>query len=509
MTRGDEQADDMVSASESDGGSLKLSVARTLKWNVIDRFSSQVLYTVTGVVLARMLTQEEFGLVGAILVFQAFAALFVDSGFASALLQRKAPSRLDYSTVLWFNFSMAVVIYILLFFLAPWISDIFQGDERIIPLSRVMFLTFIVNSLTIVQVNRLIKRMDTRMVAISNSLGLVAGAVVGIFLAVSGYGAWALVWQAMAISVVKAAVLWATSGWRPLWKFSYSSLRSFFTLGTGVMFSSLLNTIFQTIGSFFIGSWVNLGTLGYYTQADKWSKMGVTSLTQVFTSSFVPLLSGVQDDPERYAHMCGKTHRLASYLLFPAMCLLAVMARPIFHTLFGEKWDASIILFQLLLLRGIFMVLSGLYSNFILSVAKSKMLVACEVIRDGASVVAVVLTLPYIALTTPDNIVYGVEIFLWGQLAATFITWCASVVFAVRISHRSFMSYIGDIAPYFTLTCLALVPGVLLLRWDIAPLLTCILQATSFLLIYMGINAMLKSRIQSDVLSYLFKRMRK
>lgn len=133
MARGDEQADDIVSASEGDGGSLKLSVARTLKWNVIDRFSSQVLYTVTGVVLARMLTQEEFGLVGAILVFQAFAALFVDSGFASALLQRKAPSRLDYSTVLWFNFSMAVVIYLLLFFLAPWISDIFQGDERIIP----------------------------------------------------------------------------------------------------------------------------------------------------------------------------------------------------------------------------------------------------------------------------------------------------------------------------------------------------------------------------------------
>lgn len=169
---GEETHADDTPATGPDSSTLKLSVARTLKWNVIDRLSSQVLYAVTGVVLARMLTEEEFGLVGAILVFQAFAALFVDSGFASALLQRKAPSRLDYSTVLWFNFFMATGIYVILYFLAPWISDIFQGDRRIIPLARVMFLTFIVNSLTIVQVNRLIKRMDTRMVAVSNSLGL-------------------------------------------------------------------------------------------------------------------------------------------------------------------------------------------------------------------------------------------------------------------------------------------------------------------------------------------------
>ena len=141
---------------------LKLSVARTLKWNVIDRVSSQILYAVTGVVLAQELSHEEFGLVGAIMVFQMFAERFIESGFASALLQRKSPSRLDYSTVLWFNLSMALALYLLLFILAPWIADIFQGNTRLIPLSRVMFLTFIINSLSIVQSNRLIKRMETR-----------------------------------------------------------------------------------------------------------------------------------------------------------------------------------------------------------------------------------------------------------------------------------------------------------------------------------------------------------
>lgn len=493
--------------NESAASPLKQSVARTLKWNVIDRLSSQVLYAVTGVVLARQLTQEEFGLVGAILVFQAFASLFVDSGFASALLQRKNPTRLDYSTVLWFNVAMSVAIYILLFFLAPCIADLFQGDKRLIPLSRVMFITFIINAFSIVQVNRLFKLMDTRMVAVSNSAGLMAGAVVGISLAVCGYGAWALVWQAMAVSVVKVAILWLTSGWRPLWQFSLPSLRGFFALGSGVMVSSFLNTVFLTIGSFFIGHMVSLGTLGYYSQADKWSKMGVTSLSQVFTSSFVPLLSGVQDDSVRYARMCGKTHRLAAYLLFPAMCLLAVMATPVFHTLFGEKWDPSIVLFQLLLIRGIFIVLSGLYGNFLLSLAKSRLLVVTELVKDGVSVIAILATLPFISLTTVDNIVYGVEIFLWGQLAASAVTWGVTLVMTVRVTGRPLMSYVADLAPYVAITCLGLLPCMFVSSADgLHPLVLCLIEASVFIAVYLGVNACMHSRIQADVLGYLFGR---
>lgn len=493
--------------TETGGGTLKRSVARTLKWNVIDKLSSQLLYAVTGVVLARELSEEEFGLIGAIQVFQAFASLFVDSGFASALLQRKSPTRLDYSTVLWFNVGMSVVLYVLLFFLAPWIAGLFQGDARLIPLSRVMFITFIINAFSIVQVNRLTKLMDTRMVAVSNSFGLVAGAVVGIWLAVNGYGAWALVWQAVAISIVKVAILWLTGGWRPLWQFSFDVLRGFFKLGSGVMISSTLNTVFLTIGSFFIGNRVNLGALGYYTQADKWSKMGVTSLSQVFTSSFVPLLSGVQDDSERYARMCGKTHRLAAYLLFPAMGLLAVMATPIFHTLFGTKWDPSIVLFQLLLMRGIFMVLSSLYGNFMLSLAKSRLLVITESLKDGASVLAIVVTLPYIALTSKGNIVYGVEIFLWGQLAASIVTWIVTLVIVSRFTDRPFMSYIMDLAPYAAFTCLGILPCALLAAgWMVHPLVMCFAQAGVFVVIYMGINGIMHSRIQADVVGYLLGR---
>ncbi|MDE7124892.1 MAG: oligosaccharide flippase family protein [Muribaculaceae bacterium] len=163
MSRSDERHE-----PEATRPNLKLTTARTLKWNVVDRLGQQVLYAVTGIILARILSQEDFGLVGAILVFQAFASLMVDSGFSYALLQRKQPTHLDYSTVLWFNVGLAILIYIILWFAAVPIASIFNNDVRLISLSRVMFLTFILNATSIVQTNRLMKKMDVKMVAVSN-----------------------------------------------------------------------------------------------------------------------------------------------------------------------------------------------------------------------------------------------------------------------------------------------------------------------------------------------------
>lgn len=487
-------------AGEGDG--LKLKVARTLKWNVIDRVASQVLYAVTGVVLANMLTQEEFGLVGAVMVFQAFASMFVDSGFSSALIQRKDPSQLDYSTVLWFNVFTAVALYIILFFTAPWIASLFEDDVRLIPLSRVLFLSFIINATAIVQANRLMKRMDVRMIAVSNSIGLIAAAVVGIWLAVAGYGAWAIVWQTITLAVVKSLILWLTGGWRPSPEFSFPVLRSYFAVGSGVMLTSLFNTIFQNIYAFFIGHRAGLVPLGYYTQADKWSKMGVMSLSQVLTSSFLPLLSGVQDDDQRFARMCAKTHRFTAYITFPVLGLLGVMATPIFHTLFGTKWDAAIILFQILLLRGVFTVLQLLYSNYILSLGRSKLLVTIEVIRDGAAFVAILLTLPYIALSTPGSPVEGLTIFLLGQAAAAALTWVVSLVAAARLVKRPFFAWLGDLLPYIALTLLALAPCIYIGSLPMHPFAICVVQAITFAVIYLGSGFLLKSRIQSDLIAY-------
>lgn len=489
----------MITAGEN----MKMRVARTLKWNVVDKVASQLLYAVTGLILAWLLDQADFGLIGAILVFQAFATMFVDSGFSYALIQRKEPTRLDYSTVLWFNIGMAAVIYTILFFAAPTIATWFQHDLRLIPLSRVMFLTFIINATAIVQTNRLMKLMDVRLIAISNTIALIAAAATGITLALTGFGPWALVWQAIVLSAVKSIILWIGTGWRPLMRFSWSSLRSFIRVGTGMMGATFLNILFQNIYSFFIGNRVGLIPLGYYTQADKWSKMGISSLSAILSSSFLPALSQYQDTPRQFASATAKMNRFTSYLLFPACGMLIVMATPIFHALFHHKWDASIILFQLLMLRGIFTVLTTLYQNYVMSLGHARMIVISEIIRDGVAALAIIVTLPYIALSAPGQLTHGVAIFLWGQVAASAVAWAAMLWIAARMSWRTPWQFITDSLPYIAESLIVVVAMMSLKPLIDNPWGLIAAQTATGLSIYIIINYFAGSRIQTDLLAYI------
>jgi O-antigen/teichoic acid export membrane protein len=330
---------------------------------------------------------------------------------------------------------------------------------------------------------------------VSNAVGLLAGAVIGIWLALTGYGAWAIVWQTIVSAAVKSLLLWITGKWRPLWQFSWQSLRSFFGIGSRMMLTSFLNTLFLNIYSFFIGHRVGLTSLGYYTQSDKWSKMGISSLSQVLTSSFLPVLSAVQDDSARFRHVSSKMNRFTAYLLFPAMVGLIVMATPIFHLLFGTKWDASIILFQLLLVKGIFTVLNSLYNNYVLALGKARLIMWLEVLRDGASLIALVITMPYMGMTLPDDPVYGITILLWGQIISSVITWVATLIVTVKAVNTSVWSYLRDLTPYVVLTA---VIAPLMMLTDCLPL-----QALIGGGLYIGCNALLHSQIQADMFNYL------
>lgn len=462
-----------------------------------------MLYAVTGIVLARELTEEAFGLVGAVLVFQAFASLLVDSGFSYALLQRKRPTRLDYSSVLWFNLAVACVLYVVLFFCAPLIADWFQGDRRLIPLSRVLFLSLILNASAIVQTNRLMKAMDVRMIAASNFIGLTMGSLVGIWMALDGFGAWAIVAQTLIIAAGKSLVLWTSSRWRPMMRFSGASIRSFFGIGSRMMFTSFLNTLFLNIYSLFIGNRCGMVGLGYYTQSDKWSKMGVTSITQTLTSSFLPSLSAVQDDRERFNNVASKMNRFTSYVVFPALLGLMAMATPIFHTLFGTKWDPSIFLFQLLLFRGVFVVFTTLYTNILLALGFAGYIVRLEIVRDVAAIIALAVTFPYMAIETPGDPVYGIRILLWGQVAATVLTWIITLIVTIRAAHGSLWRYALDMLPYFALTA-AIIPVMAYAgSFATAEWLRLVVEIAVALALYLGANFALRSKIQREAFSFV------
>lgn len=476
---------------------IKLKTARTLKWNTIDKFASQLLYAVTGVVLANLLSKEDFGLVGAMLVFQSFASLFVDSGFSSALIQKKSPTETDYCTVLYFNLAMSVAIYAVLWFCSPLIAKIF-GDGRLVWLSRAMFLSFIINATAIVQTNRLMKQMTVQKIAISNTVGLIVSGAAGIWLALAGYGAWAIVWQTLILSSVKSAFLWLSTGWLPRRRFSVKSLRSVFAVGSGVMASSFLNTVSLNIYSFIIGAYYNLSKLGCYTQADKWSKMGIMSFSQILTSSFLPVLSNFQDDKERLLGAMSKMNKFTAYLAFPVMLLLVTVSEPVFHILFGTKWDEAIIMFQILCARGIFVILTSLYNNYILAIGRAKSLVEYEVVKDVLMVAAIFVTIPL-----------GVTAMIWGQLVASAVFYIYSVIVTSRLTGYRKARIVLDVMPYAAVSvpvavAVWLVGGIIANEW-----LDLLCQTVVFVTVYYAANRMRRQSVQQEVLRYAFGRFRR
>lgn len=401
---------------------LKKATAGTLKWNTIDRLSSQVVFAAVGIVLANKLSKEDFGLVGALYIFQAFATVFIDSGFGAALLRLKRAGRDDYSTVFWFNLSVSLLLYIGLWFATPAISEFFKVGKELVPYSKVMFLAFVINGLGIVQTNRLMKKMQVKNIAISNIVGLTLGGGLGVYLAISGYGAWALVWQTVSQAGIRTLWLWLSGRWMPAMVVSRKSFAKIWRVGLGVFSSSFLNTLFLYVYNFVIGGWCSIASLGVYTQADKWSKMGSASISQILTSSFVPLLARVQDDGEAFRRYVNRINRFTAFLSFPFLLGLATLATPMFHFLFGQKWDEAIPLFQILAVRGIPIVLISLMGNYLLALGYARSLVVIEIVKDGLLLVAILATI------WSRNL----ELMVWGQLAASVVTWIVVLVITCR-----------------------------------------------------------------------------
>lgn len=488
--------------------SLKTLTARSLKWNIADRVSTQVLYAITGIVLARELSPSDFGLVGALLVFQSVALLFVDSGFSWALLQRKNPDDRDYSTVYWFNLAMACFLYGIAWVAMPAIAGLFHGGRELVDLGRVMFLSFPLTALSIVQNNRLTKQMNVRPIAMVNFISLTIGGIVGIVMAVKGFGAWAIIGQTLTLNAAKAVGLGVASKWKPQLYVSWPRLKGYMKVGLGMSGTSLLNVVFQNIYSFFIGNRAGLVPLGYYTQSDKWSKMGITAITQVLTSTFLPALAEVQDEHERFVNVARRIDRFTAYMLFPAMLWLIVMATPLFHLLFGTKWDASIPLFQLLLVRGVFTVLNSLYGNFILSKGHSRAIFLLELLRDSVAIAAIIITLPMITLSTTTNLTSGLQMFLWGQVIASAVTWVVTLIYTARYTKIAALELLADATPYLLVAALAAAAMVGISLLNLSPLATLSLQGIAGVAVYGLICRFIPSSAQTFIIEHLRNRRR-
>ena len=404
-------------------------------WNMIDRIGSQLISATIGIALARMLGAAEYGLTGALAIFIALSQSITDSGFSAALVRKQKIREADYNTVFYYNLFISILLYIIGYLGAPTIAQFFN-EPVLIPISRVLFIVFIFNALCLIQNAKMVKEIDFRKVATINVCAIVISGVIALIMATNGYGVWALVAQITIQAFIKMVMQWVWGGWRPRAIFSWQSFKELFAFSSNILLANILNVLFLNIYSAIIGRLYSSRDLGYYSQANKWSDMGVTTLYGIIQNSTYTLFSAIQDDRERLLRSYRKTMKLTAFITFPALLALALTARPFILILLGDKWETSIPMFSLLLIAGIFTVLTTLIGNYIRIECTSSLILRLEIFKVILFIIVLALTwyLPILQL-------------LWGLVATRAIVYLVSIVFIGRRIGYSWHQQILDIMP--------------------------------------------------------------
>lgn len=369
---------------------LKSKAASALVWSGIEGYGRQGIQLVIAIVLARMLPVSDFGLIAMIAIFLAVSQTLVDSGFGSALIQRKEPSNEDYSTIFLFNLMVGVGLYISIFLFAPLIAKFFKQPilEQVV---RVYALVIILNSLGLVQETIMMKTWRFRMLAKIAIASIITSGAVGISMAYAGFGVWALVGQIIALYASRVGFLWLFSHWRPAWSFSLASLKSMFGYGSRLMISGLLDAMFNYLNQVIIGRMLNAQTLGYYDRAIQLQELPTKNNNAILHRVFFPVFSSIQDEPARLAQAFRKAISFSFYVNTPMMMLLMVVASPLIQVLLTDKWLPSVPYLQLLCIAGILYPLHALNISLLKAIGRSDFILRIEIIKKLLVIACILL----------------------------------------------------------------------------------------------------------------------
>ncbi len=372
----------------------KQSVITNFIWRLLERGGTYVMNFIVSIVLARLLEPSLYGSIALVTAITAILQVFVDSGMANSLIQKKDTDDLDYSSVFYFNLVFCLVLYLGLFLAAPLIGRIYH-DASLIPVVRVLGLTIVVSGVKNVQQAYVAKTMQFRRFFFATLGGTIFSAAVGITLAYLGYGVWALVFQQLLNVTVNTAILWLTVGWKPKRMFSRQRLGSLISYGWKLLISQLLDTAYLKLYQFIIGLRYSTADLAYYNKGDQFPNLIMENTNASLDSVLLPVLSSEQDDRERVREMTRRAIRVSTYVLMPLMAGLAVCAEPLIRLLLTEKWLPCVPYMQLFCLYYAFWPLHTANLNAIKATGHSGIFLYLEIIKKVLETAVLLVTMRY------------------------------------------------------------------------------------------------------------------
>ena len=359
---------------------LKDKTVKGVGWSAIDNVSQYAVSFVVSIVLARLLSPDDYGLLGIIAIFTAICTAIIEGGLTNAIIRKKTPSQDDYNTLFFLNLMLSLFLYLVIFLCSPLIAKFF-GREELVALTRVSSLSMIIGALAIVQQTRLTKRIDFKTQTKITIIASVVSGIVGIGMALLGFGVWALVAQTLSSQLLRTILLWVYNHWIPQLRFTVASFKELFGFGWKLMVSQLLNTLWQELYQVVVGRFYSPATLGQYTRAKGFSQLFSKNLTSVIQRVTYPVLSDIQDDKTRMINAYRRIIKTTMFVTAISMIMLGAISEPLLYCLIGPKWLEAATYLPLICLAGSLYPLQAINLNMLQIQGRSDLFLGLEIIK--------------------------------------------------------------------------------------------------------------------------------
>ena len=475
-------------------GGLKEKTAKGLLWGALNSGSTQLLNLIFGIILGRLITPAEYGIVGVLSIFTLIAGNLQSSGFTQALVNLKAPRNEDYTAVFWFNTLTSFVLYALLFLSAPLIARFFH-QPCLVEVSRFVFLSFVISSFGIAHNAYMTKNMMNRELAIIGAIALLCSGGVATFLAFYGFSYWSLAWQQIIYITVLNIGRYYYTPWRPSWHFTFEPVRKMFGFSVKILITNIINTLSNNILTLLFGRLYPIKAVGDYSQAYKWNTMASAFVANAVGQVAQPVLASVKEEQGRSVRVFRKMLRFTAFLSFPAMFGLAIISNEFILLTVGKRWIDAVPLLQMLCIGGAFVPFYTLYQNVAISNGRSDIYMFCNIVQ-------IVLQLVIIGFFYHLGINTMVMVYTLFTIAWLFVwQWTARRIIGLR-----FWEVIKDVMPTLCIALLVMATTyfVTLSLHHLLLLLICRILIAA--LLYAAIMKLLHVEMMDELLLFIKKR---
>lgn len=422
--------------------SLKDKTVKGVGWSAVDNVAQYAVTFLVSIVLARLLSPDDYGLIGIIAIFTAVCTALINGGFTTALIRKKDVTDDDYNTSFIVNLGVSLVLYVIIFLCAPLIADFFHREE-LTDLTRVSSLGMIFGALALVQQTRLTKRIDFKTQTKVTLIASVSSGVIGILMALLGFGVWSLVAQMLSMQVLRTALLWFYNQWVPQLRFSDKSFHELFGFGWKMMISALLDTIWKELYQLVVGKFYSPATLGQYTRSKQFSQLLSSNLTTVIQRVTYPVLSSIQDDKERMVVAYRKIIKTSMFVTVISMFFLGAISEPLLYCLIGPKWHEAATYLPLICVTGSFYPLHAINLNMLQVQGRSDLFLGLEILKKIIAVGPLMI-----------GAFVGIMPMLWATIVTSIISYFLNSYYSGKFLGYSSWMQIKDVAPSYGIAML-------------------------------------------------------